>query len=284
MRRLDRFDEAEAYIRKALAMFETAAAGEPSFDVAWALANLGIVLGQRGDKKGKLAAFKRAVENFVATIGPEHSQTADAFEKRGNARTEAGRVAEGEAEICAAPWEIKRARFGLDNPSTALTTKFLADHYRERKMYREALPLYLEAERANSVTLGPTDKMVGRVLEGLGLTQLALGDVKAAVATLERSRRLVETEAGDAEKVADVEMSLAQALWQDGQRGAGARGSRPAIARLLARPRRRRPRRAGRGGGLAARQAVARAYRGGGNIRASFSTPSSRARPSHKSA
>ena len=83
----------------------------------------------------------------------------------------------------------------------------------------EEADAHLERARALATELHGADSgLVGVTLTGTGQCQLARGDVRAAVATLERARELVASFPATLTLRADADFALARALWRSGAR------------------------------------------------------------------
>lgn len=195
--------EAEAAYRGALLAWSEPAAGR-----GLVLANLGRLLGVRGD----LDAAERTLREAVAALEPHDdrlmAELAAVLHSLGSVQRERSRLGESASTLRRA-LVLREASLGPNHEDTALTLVGLAGTLHLRGDLRSARPLYRRALRIQEESLGPADPEVGETLYNLAHLSLALGDVTSAKAELARSLRILSAAYGsDDAFVAEIRAAL----------------------------------------------------------------------------
>jgi hypothetical protein len=102
-----------------------------------------------------------------------------------------------------------------------------------QKRPRDAIPLFVRASSIAVKSLNKTHPQVLSATSGLGRSQLAAGDVKAALGTLTKTVAALEASAFSPVLLASTRLALAEAKWQLGDRNgaiAVAESAEPALA------------------------------------------------------
>lgn len=173
--------EAEAAYRGALAAWS-----EPDAERGLALANLGRVLGVRGDLDAAARTLKEAVAALEPQADSRAAALAEALDSLGSVLREQARLGESESTLRRA-LALREASLGPDHEDTALTLVGLAGALHLGGDLQSALPLYRRALRIQEESLGPDHPEVGETLYNLAHLSLAQGDVASARAALARS-------------------------------------------------------------------------------------------------
>lgn len=187
---------AERRFREALALRE-AIHTAPHPDIAESLNNLAIVLADRAEpaKAAETEAVeRRALAMRRELFGDDHLDT---LQSRNNfavfllKRAGPGDLEEAESNLRAVLAGRKK-RLGADHPSVANTESNLANLLDDLGREEEAIPLFHEAIRAWSVSLGPEHPRVGVGQYGLYAALLDRGDLAGAERALRSSLAIDE--------------------------------------------------------------------------------------------
>jgi serine/threonine-protein kinase len=273
--RAGKYAEARDHMERALAALDKA--GDPEdLEVAAVCNNLGNALNRLGERQKARAALERSLAIFAKVFGPEHPRVAAALNNLGNMIQPLGDHAQARAhfERALAIWTKAQ---GPDHPLVAFATYNLGSVLYDQGDDRGAAE---HCERALAIlekSLGPDHVMVSWPLEGLGRARTRLGQLDAALPLLERALALREKGQGasspelagallalgelslarrqpvravplleralglhNPDRGPEVELALAEALWQVGEDRARARtlaeDARAAYERLGHRP------------------------------------------------
>jgi eukaryotic-like serine/threonine-protein kinase len=168
---------------------------------------LGTSLSLQGKPREALAQFQRALPLRIKAFGPEHPDTAAAYNNIGAAFHRMDQPAEA-IENTKRANEIWAKALGDHHPETANSTLNLgimlleAGHPRDAESYIERTLAVREA------ALGPGHRDVGAALDVLSSIQLDLGKYTAALKTLARANAIFEKAMGaDSPEVAHVLMN-----------------------------------------------------------------------------
>jgi serine/threonine-protein kinase len=180
-------------------------------ETALSLGNLGNVLRRVGDYPGAVAVHERALAIKERALGPEHRSVASSLNNLGSALSDLGELARAVAVLERA-LAIKERALGPDHPDVASTLTVLG-RARVRAGQLEAARPLLERSRAlREKAEGSAHPNLAEPLLGLGELALARRAPEEAAPLLERALLL-----DSAECARDVELALAEALWQLGQ-------------------------------------------------------------------
>ena len=200
---LGRFDEAETQYNAALS-----ARNEPSPERGLVLADLGRLLGVRGDLARAEPALAEAVRQLEAEPSGLDLELAEAVDSYGAVLRAAGRLERAESAIRRA-LSIRERELGADHPEVALSQVGLAGVLHLRGDLNLARPLYLEALGILEGALGPDHPEVGETLYNLGHLERALGDLAGARAAFGRSVRILSAAYGPGDPfVAEIRDAL----------------------------------------------------------------------------
>ena len=187
---------AEALFREALALREELYR-PPHADIAESLNNLAIVLVERNDPAQAAeteAIERRGLEMRRALYGDDHLET---LQSRNNfavfliKRAGPGDLAEAEG-LLRTVLEGRKRRLGDDHPTVANAENNLANLLDDLGREGEAIPLFHEAIRAWSVSLGADHPRVATGLYGLYAALLDTGDLAGAEQALRASLAIDE--------------------------------------------------------------------------------------------
>lgn len=176
-----RSTEAEAAYRDALAAWS-----EPAAERGLVLANLGRLLGVRGDLDAAGRTLKEAVAALEPHADSRPTELAEALDSLGSVLRERSRLGESESALRRA-LALREASLGSDHEDTALTLVGLAGTLHLGGDLQSALPLYRRALSIQEESLGPDHPEVGETLYNLAHLSLARGDMASAKAALARS-------------------------------------------------------------------------------------------------
>ena len=185
-----RFSDAEAAYRAALAAW-----AEPAPERGLVLADLGRLLGVRGDFAAAESALREAVEVLEPHASGWTEGLAEALDTLGSVLRAQSRLEESESTLRRA-LALREKSLGPDHVETALTLVGLAGTLHLRGDLRAALPLYRRALRIQEESLGPNHPDVGETLFNLAHVSLAQGDLASAKAELRRSFRILSAAYG----------------------------------------------------------------------------------------
>lgn len=217
------YDAAERAFREALAIRERAY-GELHADTAESVNNLAVVLSLRAREEDRDEAERlerRGLDLRRKVFGSDHLDTAQSvnnlavflYQKRGPGDLAAA------AELLREALSIREGRLGKDHPWVANTRSNLANVLLLTDRADEAEPLFREAIRAWSASLGPEHARVASGWWGLSKALERRGDLVGALEAAERTRGIesVQLPAGHpnlargAERVTELRAKLAAA-------------------------------------------------------------------------
>lgn len=182
---LGRHERAEVEYRAALAAWEG-----PSSSRGMALADLGRLLGVRGDLEAAEAMLVEAVGVLKSAKPDLALELAEACDSYGSVLRAQGRLDEAEPQLREA-LAIRERELGASHSDVALTLVGLAGVLHLRGDLVLARPLYLRALEIQEAALGVTHPDVGETLFNLAHLWQALGDIAAARAGLERAAEIL---------------------------------------------------------------------------------------------
>lgn len=160
------------------------------------LVNIGDIARKLGNFAAAEQAYGRALPILEASLGRDHVEVADALNSQGLVLKK--RAAYDEAE----PLYVRAIDIVLKAFGTKVHYKFgiftsnLADIFRKRGQYEQALALYEDALSSLRATLGENHSEVGEVLHNIGLVRHQLCQYQEAVTLFERAIAIVEKEFG----------------------------------------------------------------------------------------
>ncbi|MFT3769925.1 MAG: tetratricopeptide repeat protein [Minicystis sp.] len=186
-------------------------------DTAISLGNLGNALRRVGDYAGARAAHERALAIKEKGLGPEHPSVASSLTNLGNAFHDLGDAARAVSAHERA-LAIKERFLGPDHPDVSGARVGLGRALILGGRLDAALPLLERALAAREKRFGPTGPELTGSLVGLAELRLARGAPAEAVPILERALAL-----DSPEWKSEVQITLAEALWQSGRDRARAR-------------------------------------------------------------
>jgi len=259
-----RYDDAAADYRRSLALVE-GAEGASHPEMALGLTALAFALAQQGKLDEAIPLHQRALAIQEAIFGSEHQQVSSVLHNLANALEQAGRLEEAEAAAKRALAIEEKQHLDDDRLATlenlasihlaqGKSEMALAEHrdvlaQRERTLgpqsadvglslynighvlevrhrHAEALAAATRARAIFEAALGPAHLYTADALALMGKAQLGLHAVAAAIASLEPALARGEAGHADPADLADMRLSLAQALQ--------ARGAAPQRTRELA--------------------------------------------------
>lgn len=158
-----------------------------------------------------VATFDEAVAASETVFGPEHPDTAAAFDNRGELARETG-----DAEAACLAHEralaIRERALGVDHPITARSLNNLGLARLTAGDAKAAVALLSRAVATNNSKLGASHRATAVSLVNLGRAQLAAADADAAVVTFTRARDIRSASLGPRDpRTAQVEAALAHA-------------------------------------------------------------------------
>jgi tetratricopeptide (TPR) repeat protein len=210
LRRLNRYDEAEQYLLRGLAILEAAAIKQRGA-IGTALQNLGTLYLSQGKLEQAIDYLRRSVDLLGKAFGPEHTRIADALEPLGGALSRAGRHEEAEAVLLKSV-AMHRKIQGATAPTTASSLKHLGDVYDRAGQPGRAVPQYEAAVHALEESQGKDSSLLARPLTSLGDAWTKLGKPERAVGVYERALAVL-SKPGEQEGLhADLEFDLARVL------------------------------------------------------------------------
>lgn len=184
-----RYPEAKAALERAVALREKALPPQHP-DLASALNNLGLVLHDMGEYAQAVAKHERALAIWEHALGPAHPDVAMSLNNLGIALRNLGLYARAldAHERALAIWE--KALPGHADLATALNNLGLVHYY--MGAYDRALVAHERALALSEKAVGPDHPSVAYILAALGRTQVRLGQLDAAQTTLERALAMRE--------------------------------------------------------------------------------------------
>ena len=210
-------DEAVRQLRKADELWRKAGAEKHVVELAGLANSLGLMEVSRGEWDAALAAFERALAASKAAGPPGALNHAITTGNVGQMRLLQRRYAEAEPLLREqlAAIEGMVGALGAAGPATLADAKLdLALLYVLTSRCAEAEPLLVSGVEVG-VEVGsdaPLVETMGRL--GLGLCQLERGQLRPAVAELERAHEIAQREAIAAFQRPRVGFALARALWE----------------------------------------------------------------------
>jgi serine/threonine-protein kinase len=218
--RTGKYAEAKATHERALALREEVLGPEhPETILSLALAGIAT---SYGDLREARPILERAVELTEKVQGPEHPNTAVMLANLGSVLSDLGELAEA-AVVDERALAIRQKALGVDNPEIAVYYSDLGRVYVRDGRVDTGLPLLERSLALEEKAYGPSDPRLCGPLLGLGEAYLARHEPKKAIPWLERALDLHNVEMN-----ADIQVTLAEALWQLGK------GMDRARARVLA--------------------------------------------------
>jgi len=231
LQREGRHDEAEAELRRALALQEDALEPDHS-DVAMTRANLANVLLRQGRYDEAEAENRRVLALRERALGPDHPDVAMSRNNLANVLRRQGRHAEAEAELRHA-LAVQQAALGPDHPDVAKTHNGLGNVLEAQGKHAEAEVELRQALALMERTLGPEHPDVGTVQSNLGNVLFSQGKHEAAEAEFRRALVLLEKALGpDHPTTAMLRANHAEALHALGKHREAELEHRRAITRL----------------------------------------------------
>lgn len=185
-----RLSDAEAAYRAALAAWV-----EPAPERGLVLADLGRLLGVRGEFAAAEAALREAIEVLEPHASGWTTGLAEALDVLGSVLRAQSRLEESESALRRA-LALREKSLGSDHAETALTLVGLAGTLHMGGDLQAALPLYRRALRIQEESLGPDHPDVGETLFNLAHVSLAQGDLVSAKAELQQSFRILSAAYG----------------------------------------------------------------------------------------
>ncbi|WP_224366359.1 serine/threonine-protein kinase [Hyalangium versicolor] len=203
-------EESRQANERALAIREKAL-GPDHPDVAASLNNLGLVFLEMERHEEALKIYQRVLALWEKSLGPEHVDVALALDNQGLCLLRMKRSEEA-LPLFERAVALRQKLQGPDHPEMGHTLGNLADCLRQLGRYKEAREKYLRAMTVDEKALGPESPELAGPLLGLGLIALEQHRPHEALAPLERALRLAPEMT-----LAEVQFSLAQALWETNQ-------------------------------------------------------------------
>ncbi|MCX7557217.1 serine/threonine-protein kinase [Xanthomonadaceae bacterium JHOS43] len=152
---------------------------------------------QKRDYAGAEAVLQAMLDPVARQLGPESSTMMRVRANLAGALRQQGKIEEAGPHYRFA-YERALAEHGPDSTIAIMTRANLANWLRDSGQL-ETAHAQQTASLAQAVdSLGPEHDMVAEILRGLGLTQIALGHLPEARASLERSRAILTARYGDA--------------------------------------------------------------------------------------
>ncbi len=232
---LSRIDEGERWVRLAEATVERMGPGHERV-LAWALTDRAAIHNRLGDFEAATRYSQQAIALKKRILEPDHPDLVHSLINLDIALTGRGDYTGALAANDQALAIIDRAYGG--------GTRFSAQCLGNRGETLSLLGRYSEARAAFEAALarwqehlGPDHRNLAYPLTGLGQVQVATGQARAAVTTLERALRIREREEPDPLLVAETRFALARALWETGERARATTQASQARAALAALPR-----------------------------------------------
>ena len=187
---LGRVEDAEAQYRAALATWR-----EPSLSRGLALADLGRLLGIRGDSTAAEAMLAEAIQMIEPAGDASAIDLAEALNSYGAVLRASGRLDQAEFTLTEA-LDVRERELGSSHPDVALSLVGLGGVFHLRGDLARAQTLYRRALEIQERILGPEHPDVGETLYNLAHVKLALGDTAAAKDGLERAAEILSAAYG----------------------------------------------------------------------------------------
>ncbi|MCB1033038.1 MAG: serine/threonine protein kinase [Acidobacteria bacterium] len=192
-RKQGRYEEALPYYEKVRALEEALAAD--SYEAGMTLYNLGIVLVQLARYDEAEPVYKRCLEIWKETAGPEHASTAKVELAIATLYRNQKRYDEAEEGLKRA-MKIFEGSVGADNVYPALAANNLGSVYLEQERYDEAEVSYQRALQIFRSTYGEKHPNVSMALANLGQLAWARGRMEEAEGFLRRALAVDEEISG----------------------------------------------------------------------------------------
>lgn len=187
-------DQAEPYLRRALAAQETAL-GSDHPDTARSLAVLGGCFMGRGDHAAAEPLVRRALAIRERVLGAEDPLSVSTLDQLASTLSELGRHDEAEP-MCRRVLEIRERLLGPDNPETAVALTALADLMLKRHDFAAAEPLARRALTAQRGTLPAAHPDIGLSMWNLAEALRELGRLDEAEPLAEQTLAMWEEALG----------------------------------------------------------------------------------------
>lgn len=217
-KKLGQYEDATKYYKSAIKLKVFLNGGSHNHaQIAEFLTNLGDVFRKKSDYAQADALYRRSLQIFEATVGPDHIECAETWNSLGLVAKKFARYDEA-AECYDRALRIARATF-RDKPHYKLGIygHNRADVERKRGNYQRALDMYVESLSMLRQTLGPQHSECAEPLHGMGLVQHQMGRYDQALDSIQSALKIVEREFGVSHYKVGVFLSssgLARAMLQ----------------------------------------------------------------------
>jgi tetratricopeptide (TPR) repeat protein len=210
-----RFEQAKVHLHRATALFELAFGPEArgALRSKFTLVNVAISTGTLDEAATRLDVLLPKLE---AVLGPEHHETAQAYNARGILYFYAQ---DYPASIAA--YERSLAGFiaahGEDHDDVGLVLGNLGESFTALGQHEQAMQAFDRCLTILERRLGPDHADLGPALKGRGILRLDSGLSNLAIEDLERAHTLLERANDEPLELAETRFALARALRQAGQ-------------------------------------------------------------------
>jgi tetratricopeptide (TPR) repeat protein len=211
---LGRSDEALASFARAIESYQRLV-GPDHPDLVLALSDSALILSDLGRFDESLTGLRRAVAIREHALGANHPEVASALVSLAEVLERTGRLDEARSAAIRSQ-KIFEDQLGAEASDVAWALNRVAKIGVSQGRFGEALAQYRRALAIWEKTLGTDDTRLAYALTGIGCAQLGLHDARAALAPLERARRLRTREPGEPMLLAETDFALARALAEAG--------------------------------------------------------------------
>jgi eukaryotic-like serine/threonine-protein kinase len=218
-------ESAEANFTRALAIDE-AVLGPDHLQVSYVLNNLAAVHSRRGSLGEARVLYERALEIRERVLGPEHPELSSQLDNLGRLLVRQGELDAAERFHERAVAVAEKA-LGREHPTTALAVGSLGALQQARGNHAEAERLHHEALATLERAHGSSHPFLLDPLLALGEIATDGGRPDEAVALLERA---LSVRGEDPNRLAELQIALARALWDASTAAGGDRSRALALA------------------------------------------------------
>jgi tetratricopeptide (TPR) repeat protein/tRNA A-37 threonylcarbamoyl transferase component Bud32 len=215
LREQGNLDEALTYHRRELEIWQNALGLEHP-DVASALSSIGLDLGSQGEYAEALDYHRRALAIEEKAFGSQHPVVATALEEIGHQLSREGQYGEA-LEYHRRALAIQEKALGPEHPNVGITLGNIGFELSGQGKYEEALGYERRALPILEKAFGTESPDLAGALVETGKALLGMGAAQSAVAPLERALILQKRTPKRFADLAEVQFTLARALWDSAQ-------------------------------------------------------------------
>lgn len=207
---------ARGQYERAIAEFEQARSMTSGPEAVTLAANIGVVMIDMGRNEEALSTMQKTVVDLARIHGDDHPEVARIRLRIAVAHARLGNFREAH-ELMQRSHDVFVGAQGPESIDVAMVLYEQAEVARIRRRWAEAESLYERSLAIVQATMGKDYRGAGHVLTGQGLTLLAMGRHRDAIAPLRRALELRETDHIGLELRAETRFALAQALHAAGE-------------------------------------------------------------------